>query len=1005
MHSNLLRNFCLTVVAITAMTPAFPQENAASRQPASEYRLADDLFRKGNLGAARRIYEQIAGNYAGQDPDLMAFAEYRQAVTAAELTHNDAAARIDRFIDKNPENALAGEAGLYLGRSFFYDNKFKDAIKAFQKADLTGLSKTARDEMNFMIGYANLKLNEPASAKTYFQRVKNPKSAYFNQALYYIAHIDYIQGNYQEALIGFSGIEDDPRYAKIAPLYKLQVYHYLGDYDQVIATGPALITSEGNINKPEIARLTGNAYFNRNDFEKAAEYFEIYEEANRRSLSREDHYLAGFVNYKSGDYKTAVNHFQQAVRESDELSQNAGYYLGICYNESGQKKYAAGAFLASYKIGINKELAEEALFNYIKIGFESPFNPYNESIALLENYLRDNPGSTRADEAYDYLTRLYLTSRNYKQALASIESIGEKNEKLQAAYQKILFYRAIELTNAGDPDGALDLFQKAAAIKKDETIKTESLFWIGEIFYKKGNYPSAKKYYFDFLGAKKAKQSGLYSRAVYNLGYVYFNSQEYDDAITQFKKYLDTPDEEDGKLTADAYLRLGDAYFISKKYPEAITYYDKVILAKDAALDYALYHKALAEGAKGDFNRKIDVLKILINNYPKSSYHDDAIFETAMSYILINQESQALTFFDKLIQAYPTSAKAIQASLRKGFIYFNNNDYSQAIRSFKNVVEKYPGTQESQEALAALKNIYVETGDVDQYYAYARSLTFAEVSSSEEDSLSYAVAENFYMQGRCDQAIASFKKYLDSFAAGMYTTHAKFYQAQCFLKSNQLDPALARFKEVGQGPRSQFTEPALATASSMEFTLGNYGAALPLFEQLETDAGDPDNVAAAITGQMRCHFKLGNYPAAALAAQKIMATGTATPELTGEARYILTKGYLAQGNIQAAESELVILSKMTGTEYGAEASYHLAEIAFNSDRLQDAETLVYALSENYTAYDYWVARGFILLADVFTKSGNVFQARQTLQSIIDNYQGPELGEIAREKLKSLEIKE
>ena len=156
---------------------------------------------------------------------------------------------------------------------------------------------------------------------------------------------------------------------------------------------------------------------------------------------------------------------------------------------------------------------------------------------------------------------------------------------------------------------------------------------------------------------------------------------------------------------------------------------------------------------------------------------------------------------------------------------------------------------------------------------------------------------------------------------------------------------------------------------------------------------------------MRCHFKLGNYPAAALAAQKIMATGTATPELTGEARYILTKGYLAQGNIQAAESELVILSKMTGTEYGAEASYHLAEIAFNSDRLQDAETLVYALSENYTAYDYWVARGFILLADVFTKSGNVFQARQTLQSIIDNYQGPELGEIAREKLKSLEIKE
>ncbi len=231
---------------------------------------------------------------------------------------------------------------------------------------------------------------------------------------------------------------------------------------------------------------------------------------------------------------------------------------------------------------------------------------------------------------------------------------------------------------------------------------------------------------------------------------------------------LNWPNRVIAKLVSDAYLRLGDAWFISKQYDKAIANYDKVIVGKEAAMDYALYHKALSEGAKGDFSRKIDVLKVLINNYPKSSFHDDALYETALAYILLNQENQALVYFDKLMQGYPSSAKAIQASLRKGFIYFNRNDYSQAISSFKNVIERSPGTQESQEALAALKNIYIETGEIDQYYAYAKGLSFAEVNTTEEDELNYEVAENFYMQGKCDQAINSFKKYLDGFANGAF---------------------------------------------------------------------------------------------------------------------------------------------------------------------------------------------------------------------------------------------
>jgi len=996
-----IRISILIFLSASLYFPGISQENAAFQQPELDSRLADDMFLKKNFGDARQLYHEIATNSKVDNPEIITNAVFFEAISAAELTNYDAQVKIEEFVTTYPENARAGEANLYLGKIYFWDNKYRDAIKSLQHVKISSLNKADREELYFMIGYAQLKTGDANTAKAYFQRISNDKSPFYSQSKYYLAHIDYTQNNYAKALKTFEELENDRRYEKIIPLYKIQIYHYQGDYDKIMAIGPGLVESVSSTNKPEVARITGNAFFNAGDFENASLYLGIYEQTNRRSLSREDHYLLGFVNFKSGDYNNAIDNFQKAIRQDDALSQNASYYLGICYNKTDQVKYAGNAFLSAYKIGIDKELAEESLFNYVKIGLESPFNPYNESISLLETYLEENQDSPRLDEGFGYLSQLYLSSRNYKQALASIESVENKNNKLKEAYQKILFYRAAELFNMQDLDGSLGLYSKAAELAFDETIRAESLYWIGEIFYMQKNYWAALKYYKDFLGSNQAKKTTFYADAYYNLGYTYFNRKEYPEAIVQFTKFMEAEMGSDPILVSDAYLRLGDAHFITKQYDKAVYNYDKVIVAKKASVDYALYHKALSEGAKGDFFRKIDVLKVLINNYPNSSYRDDAYYETALAYILVNQEEQALAYFDKLVQNYPNSGKALQASLRKGFIYFNRNNYSQAITSFKNVIEKFPGTQESREALAALKNIYYDSGDMDQYYTYAKSLSFTEINATEEDSLNYEVAENFYMQGSCLQAINSFQKYLDSFPDGAFIANAYYYQAECYLKSNQLDEALASFKKVAERPRSRFTESALATASSMEYSVGNYEDALPLFEQLEVIAEDPDNITASLSGQMRCHYSAKNYPPTITASQKLLSSERASTDLTNEIHFTLGQCYLAQDDLTQAEYEFSFSATLNGTENGAVATYNLAEIAFRTGRLLEAEELIYTLSEKFTAYDYWVAKGFILLSDIFLKNGNDFQARQTLESVIENYTGPELGEIAREKLKAL----
>ena len=58
------------------------------------------------------------------------------------------------------------------------------------------------------------------------------------------------------------------------------------------------------------------------------------------------------------------------------------------------------------------------------------------------------------------------------------------------------------------------------------------------------------------------------------------------------------------------------------------------------------------------------------------------------------------------------------------------------------------------------------------------------------------------------------------------------------------------------------------------------------------------------------------------------------------------------------------------------------------------------------SYDFWIGKSFILLADNYVALKDTFQAKQTYQSIIDNYErnadDPEdLRQIATEKLNAI----
>ena len=121
------------------------------------------------------------------------------------------------------------------------------------------------------------------------------------------------------------------------------------------------------------------------------------------------------------------------------------------------KNKARMAFSSAAKMDFDPEIQEDALFNSALLTYELDYSPFNEAVQALNEYLDKYPNSNEAMRPTTYLVMAYLNAKNYSLALASIDKIRDKNNEIKKAYQKIAYYRGLELFSNGNLQEAADL--------------------------------------------------------------------------------------------------------------------------------------------------------------------------------------------------------------------------------------------------------------------------------------------------------------------------------------------------------------------------------------------------------------------------------------------------------------------------------------------------------------------------------------------------------------------
>ncbi|MBC8321826.1 MAG: tetratricopeptide repeat protein [Bacteroidetes bacterium] len=964
------------------------------------YREALRLYNQQNYGSALSVFDKYMIEETDKKSTFFENAAYYSTVCAVELGTKDAANRVQMFASDYPASAWIPAVNLELGNIYYKDNKYSSALEVYNKINSAKLNATQRSEYYYKKGYCQMKQSQFDQALASYRKVIGTKSNYSEPANYYFAHIQYQKGNYEDALKAFKAIENDRKFKKYVPLYLVKIYYQQSDYQSVIDEGKQYLTSATSQEKGDIAGLIANSYYNLNNFDLAHEYYTIYESNGKQNDDPDEQYRIGYSKFVSGKYKDAINNFQSATKAGGLVEQTSWYYLGYCYLNSDQPKFAQGAFLKAYKINTNEDIAADALFSYVKVTIEIGPDSYNDPVTIIEDFIKTNPGSQNKANAYDLLSQLYLTSNNYPGALASIEKVENPNSRLKSVYQQLAYAQGVAYFNRNAFTDAIIYFKKSLVYPVDKKLQSEALFWQGDALYQEKKYNDAANIFNQFFSSSGARQTGLYAVAFYNAAYCAFNLEQYSNTVNLFQKFLK---EENNKsnLIADTYLRLADSYLITKDYNNAIHWYNKVISSNSADADYALFQKAICYGSQGDFTNKLNTLNKLITNFKKSQYYDDALYDIASTNLILNDQRHAIVYFDKLVKEKPKSSYAKKALVKMGFVYYSNNQYDQAVAALRKVIDNYPASLEAKEALVTLQNVYMDMGQVDKYIAYANSLDFVQVSTSEEDSLKFTTGENYYLNNDCNNAITALSKYVDQFPTGGFILTAYHYLSQCMEKQGNNDLAIMYYEKIIEYPENQYTVKALLKVARVMYSKEKFEKALNYYERLLQVAENKMMLLEATDGVMKSAWKTGSIPKVKEAAKKLLMTEKVSEGQIIYAHYLL--GMIAMENKQYAEAEreFSITTSLSSGEMGAEALYNKILIFYRQNRLEEAENMVYELPEKYPTFDYWIAKGFILLADIYVGRDNLFQAEQTLVSVIENYKGDDLRKTAEGKLERL----
>ena len=714
-------------------------------------------------------------------------------------------------------------------------------------------------------------------------------------------------------------------------------------------------------------------------------------------------YKAGFTGYESGYFSQAVEYLKNAALDKGEIGQYASYYLGLSYLHLDNRSYAIAAFGNAARQEFDQTIRNESLFYLGKLNFQE--GRYSATIQALTEYNQSDHASVNRKEVDELISESYLLTEDVNAALEYIESLPEKSDKVKQIYQLVTYRKATSLFNAGRYYDAVQMFRQSLTYPYDNETELASYYWTGEAYAIGKRWEEARNSYEMVLKKDPSNISETSVKSRYGLGYAFYNAKEYGRALVHFRYYTDrTSRDPDKYFYKDALLRLADCYYATKDYNTAITVYKKAIQEGTQETSYCNYQIGLIYGITRDLSQANSYLNMVAGD-KSSVYYDDALYQKAELYFENGEYNRAIQGFTFLIQEQPESPFIPFALINRAISYGNLQQPDNSIQDYKTVINNYPRHPAANNALLGLQQALTNTNRPDEFGEYLEKYKLLNPDDQDLSNIEFDAAKNLYFSQKYEDAISALNKYLEDYGQNSFEDEVYYYLGESYYRTKDYDEAIPAYETILNIPNTKWRNRSVRRLALLNDLTGNHKDALKYYSQLKRIATNKREEYDAWEGLMKAYFYNDMYDSTIFYARKILDGGAFTVNTQNLSQLFAGKAFMAKGDTQEAIDYFLATVNTAKDVNGAEAQYLIAKIFHDQEQYESSNEALFDLNENFGIYEEWIGKSFLLIADNYILMDELFQAKATLNSVIEKSPDENIIENAKMKLQDMAEKE
>ncbi len=968
-----MRSLFFLILLLVSLT-SFGQATLQQQLPEVLFSEGLDMMAKSEFGSARQYFERYLDT---DDPKYKERAEYYIAKSALSLYHLDGEILINKYIEDYPSSQSALMAHFELGTYFFQDKSYKKAITHFKQVNPSVLDKQQKQDLSYKLGYSYFSQRNFKEALPYFNALKIKKGKYQVLSSYYAGFIEFGNQAYDDAITDLKRASSDVNFANSVTLMLASIYYTKGDYDELVKFVQPLISSSNKVSKNvQVAIFLAEAYYYTQQFDKAI----IYYEKGSKKLNAETSYNYGMCLTSTGNNTKAINILKNIAGNSTNTEIAASYLLGKVYLTENEKLYALGAFLQIENVE-NKEIAEESKFLAARLSFQ--LGRTTQCIELLQQFTTAYPSSIHTKEASNLLAKALVQTNDYQAAITYIESLSTINGDVKEAYQKATYFLGVEQYNKRKFRLAVANFEKSITNGVDPIMKAKAQLYTAETFSLGRKYAASEPYYKSVVNSDLQSASLEMLLARFGLGYALYNQEKYKEAKLQFKMYVNLADKKDPQY-GKALVRLADCEYINKDYSTALTHYTTAVNGVFREKDYAYYQIGVIYHIQSKYKEALIKLDRVITVYKSSPYQDDAIFEKGAIYLEMGSYDLAITSFSTLIANHPRSKYMPFALEKRALSNFNRKKYKSTIADYELFLKKYPYHPSVQSVLLGLQQAYSLDGRSTDFNATLNRFKNTNPDIKGLEGVEFDAIRGYYNDGLYAKAEEGFKGFISNYPDDPNLGEAKFILAESLLRQAKLKEALKFYYEVEKDDIYDQMYKVYERIADLEYDANKFNVAIPYFHQLSKNSISENQKLRAVNGLMKSHYYNSSYDSVHVFAKQLLESDGTRNEFLVSANLFEGKAYFAIGDYENAEMSFNATTIIANDESGAEAQYMLGEIKYLTKQYDASNEVLYIIPQKYGNYTEWLDKAFLLIADNFMGKDELFQAKATLESIIEN---------------------